>query len=42
VGGFDRAGAAAQEEGERAGLWLWQEWPCGAAAGRGRPPCQPA
>ena len=37
AGGFEGAGAAAQEEGERAGPWLWQGWPCGAAAAeRGR------
>ena len=42
AGGFEGAGAAAQEEGERPGPWLWQGWPRGAAAARGRPPCQPA
>jgi hypothetical protein len=35
AGGYERAGAAAQEEGERPGPWLWQEWPCGAAAAEG-------
>ena len=35
VGGFEGAGATAQEEGKRAGPWLWQGWPCGAAAGEG-------
>ena len=35
MGGFERAGAAAQEEGKRPGPRLWQEWPCGAAAGEG-------
>ena len=32
AGGFEGAGAAAQDEGERPGPWLWQKWPCGAAA----------
>ena len=31
VGGFEGAGATAQAEEKRAGPWLWQEWPCGAA-----------
>ena len=35
AGGFEGAAAAAQEEGKRAGPWLWQGWPCGAAAGEG-------
>ena len=35
AGGLEAAGAAAQEEGERPGPWLWQEWPWGAAAGEG-------
>ena len=35
AGGFEGAGAAAQEEGKRPGPWLWQGWPCGAAAGEG-------
>jgi len=32
VGGFEGAAAAAQDDGKRAGPWLWQGWPCGAAA----------
>ena len=35
AGGFEGAGAAAQEEGKRPGPWLWQEWPRGAAAAEG-------
>ena len=35
VGGFEGAGDTAQEEGKRTGPWLWQEWPCGAAAAEG-------
>ena len=35
AGGFKAAGATAQEEGKRAGPWLWQERPRGAAAGEG-------
>ena len=42
MGGFEGAAAAAQEEGKRPGPWPWQGWPCGAAAGEGRPPSQPA
>ena len=34
-GGFEEGGATAQEEGKRPGPWLWQGWPCGAAAGEG-------
>ena len=34
-GGFEGAEATAQDEGERPGPWLWQGWPCGAAAGEG-------
>ena len=33
--GFEGDGAAAQEEGKRAGPWLWQGWPCSAASGEG-------
>ena len=35
AGGFEGAGAAAQEEGERPDPWLRQGWPCGAASGEG-------
>ena len=35
AGGFEGAGAAAQDEVGRPGPWLWQAWPCGAAAGEG-------
>ena len=35
AGGFEAAGATAQEEGKRPGPWLWQGWPRGAAAGEG-------
>ena len=35
AGGFEGAGATAQEEGKRPGPWLWQGWPCGAAAAEG-------
>ena len=37
-GGFEEGGATAQEEGKRPGPWLWQEWPCEAAAGEGGRP----
>jgi len=35
AGGFEAAGATAQEEGKHPGPWLWQGWPRGAAAGEG-------
>ena len=35
AGGFEGAGATAQEEGKRPGPWLRQEWPWGAAAAEG-------
>ena len=35
AGGFEAAGAAAEEEGKRPGPWLWQGWPCGAVAAEG-------
>ena len=35
AGGFEGAGATAQDERERPGPWLWQGWPRGAAAGEG-------
>ena len=35
AGGFEAAGAAAQDEGERPGPWLWQGGQWGAAAGEG-------
>ena len=35
AGGFEGAGAAAQNEGKRPGPWLWQEWHWGAAAAEG-------
>ena len=33
--GFKGAEATAQDERERPGPWLWQGWPCGAAAAEG-------
>ena len=33
AGGFEGAGATIGGEGERPCPWLWQAWPCGAAAG---------
>ena len=35
AGGFEGAGAAAQDEVGRPGPWLWQGWPRGPAAGKG-------
>ena len=35
AGGFEGAGATAQEERKRPGPWLWQGWPRGVAAGEG-------
>ena len=35
AGGFEGAGAAAQDEVGRPGPWLWQGWPRGAAAAEG-------
>ena len=35
MGGFEGDAAATQDDGKRAGPWLWQGWPCGAAAAEG-------
>ena len=35
AGGFEGAGATAQEAGKRPGPWLWRGWPWDAAAAEG-------